>query len=146
MSEPRGREGGDGAGGPGEGRVGASAVADGPSRRGRRARGLPRASEPLRGARRAGWSGKGTLVRSLGAPGVERGGIAARTSRKNFLERAFASGRLLEKTGAPAGALRPWLVASRASELRSAIGSGRGKRAPDQRQTGARVGNLFDLA
>ena len=120
-----------------------------PSRRGRRARGLPRASEPPRGARRAGWSGKGTLVRSLGAPGVERGGIAARTSRKNFLERAFASGRLLEKTGAPAGALRPWLVASRASELRSAIGSGRAKRAPARqqrrRQTGAQVGNL-DLA
>ena len=116
-----------------------------PSRRGRRARGLPRASEPPRGARRAGWSGKGTLVRSLGAPGVERGGIAARTSRKNFLERAFASGRLLEKTGAPAGALRPWLVASRASELRSAIGSGRAKRAPDSRD-GDRLAREWEIS
>ena len=116
-----------------------------PSRRGRRARGLPRASEPPRGARRAGWSGKGTLVRSLGAPGVERGGIAARTSRKNFLERAFASGRLLEKTGAPAGALRPWLVASRASELRSAIGSGRGKRAPHSRD-GDRLAREWEIS
>ena len=53
MSEPRGREGGDGAGGPGEGRVGASAVAD--ARRaggGARAGSLERASHPAgRGAR-----------------------------------------------------------------------------------------------
>ena len=50
-----------------------------------------------------------------------RGSWAARTSRKNCLERAFASERLAEKTGAPAGALRPWLVANRASELLSAM-------------------------
>ena len=39
------------------------------------------------------------------------------TSRKNFLERACASGRVAENTGAPAGALSPALVANRANVL-----------------------------
>ena len=44
-----------------------------------------------------------------------------RTSRKNCLDLAFASGSDAENTGAPAGALRPWLVASRATVARSAM-------------------------
>ena len=44
-----------------------------------------------------------------------------RTSRKNCLDLAFASGSDAENTGAPAGALRPWLIASRATVARSAM-------------------------
>ena len=67
------------------------------------------------------------------AGGVSGYGVVAGASRagsrvvggahlaENCLERAFASERLAEKTGAPAGALRPWLVANRASELLSAM-------------------------
>jgi hypothetical protein len=41
--------------------------------------------------------------------------LLLRTSRKNCLERACASPSVAEKIGAPAGALSPPLVASRAN-------------------------------
>ena len=78
---------------------------------------FPRAN----GATLAGGRASPDTVLGAGASRGDRGSCAARTSRKNCLERAFASGRLAEKTGAPAGALRPWLVANRASELLSAM-------------------------
>eukprot|EP00230_Micromonas_polaris_P008389 CAMPEP_0117641878 /NCGR_PEP_ID=MMETSP0802-20121206/9580_1 /TAXON_ID=38833 /ORGANISM="Micromonas sp., Strain CCMP2099" /LENGTH=122 /DNA_ID=CAMNT_0005446877 /DNA_START=173 /DNA_END=541 /DNA_ORIENTATION=+ len=49
-------------------------------------------------------------------------GTSRHTSRKNCRDRALASGRVALNTGAPAGALRPWLVASRDTDTRSAIG------------------------
>ena len=62
-----------------------------------------------------------------------------RTSRKNCLDLAFASGSDAENTGAPAGALRPWLVASRATVARSAMFlPARHGRLPRDRQSRAR--------
>ena len=81
------------------------------------ARGYPRAN----GANLDGGRASPDTVWSRARRARGRGSWAARTSRKNCLERAFASERLAEKTGAPAGALRPWLVANRASELLSAM-------------------------
>ena len=52
---------------------------------------------------------------------VDRCWVGALTSRKNCFERALASVRSLEKTGAPAGLLRRSLLASLTSDERSAI-------------------------
>ena len=60
-------------------------------------------------------------ARRSGARPVASRVTRVRTSRKNCLAFALASGSDAENTGAPAGALRPWLVASRATVARSAM-------------------------
>lgn len=68
-------------------------------------------------AGRVGWRG----FRPLGRRGRDRRGGRSLTSRKNCLDRALASVRSAENTGAPAGLLRRSLLASLASDERSAI-------------------------
>ena len=68
-------------------------------------------------AGRIGWRG----FRPLGRRGRDRRGGGSLTSRKNCLDRALASVRSAENTGAPTGLLRRSLLASLASDERSAI-------------------------
>ena len=143
MSEPRGREGGDGAGGPGEGRVGASAVAD--ARRaggGARAGSLERARATPR-ARRAGWSGKGTLVRSLGAPwGRTRGDRRAHLAEELPRARLRLGEAAGEDRAPPRGRSGPgsWRAARAAPQRHRKWPGEESTRQQRRRQTGARVG------
>ena len=78
-------------------------------------------------------------ARRSGARPVASRVTRVRTSRKNCLAFALASGSDAENTGAPAGALRPWLVASRATVARSAMFlPARHGRLPRDRQSRAR--------
>ena len=90
---------------------------------------------------------KGERATLASASGARRSGARpvasrvtrVRTSRKNCLAFALASGSDAENTGAPAGALRPWLVASRATVARSAMFlPARHGRLPRDRQSRAR--------
>ena len=78
-------------------------------------------------------------ARRSGARPVASRVTRVRTSRKNCLAFALASGSDAENTGAPAGALRPWLVASRETVARSAMFlPARHGRLPRDRQSCAR--------
>lgn len=90
---------------------------------------------------------KGERATLASASGARRSGARpvasrvtrVRTSRKNCLAFALASGSDAENTGAPAGALRPWLVASRETVARSAMFlPARHGRLPRDRQSCAR--------